>query len=116
MVATRIPPLVAALVAVILATFAARAQEAEWPQRNIRLIVNTAAGGAADTTSRIVTQKLTERLGWTIVIENQAGASGRLGVQMIARALPDGYTPGLPAAGTHAVPTGARSHPADRRV
>ena len=103
MVATRIPPLVAALVAVILATFAARAQEAEWPQRNIRLIVNTAAGGAADTTSRIVTQKLTERLGWTIVIENQAGASGRLGVQMIARAAPDGYTFGILTASSNAI-------------
>src|SRR5262245_60732171 len=103
MVATRIPPLVAALVAVILATFAARAQEAEWPQRNIRLIVNTAAGGAADTTSRIVTQKLTERLGWTIVIENQAGASGRLGVQNIARAVPDGYTFGILTASSNAI-------------
>src|SRR5262249_792766 len=82
---------------------AAGAQDADWPQRNIRLIVNTAAGGAADTTSRIVTQKLTERLGWTIVIENQAGASGRLGVQMIARAAPDGYTFGILTASSNAI-------------
>ena len=92
MIATRTQSLLAVAVAVILAASAAHAQNADWPRRSIRLIVNTAAGGAADTTSRIVAQKLTERLGWTIVIENQAGASGRLGVQMIARAPPDGYT------------------------
>jgi tripartite-type tricarboxylate transporter receptor subunit TctC len=74
-----------------------------WPRKNSRLIVNTAAGGAADTTSRIVAQKLTDRLGWTIVIENQAGASGRLGVQMTARAAPDGYTFGVITASSNAI-------------
>src|SRR5215510_141842 len=103
MIATRMPCHLAAAVALILATSAAHTQDADWPQRNIRLIVNTAAGGAADTTSRIVTQELTERLGWTIVIENQAGASGRLGVQNIARALPDGYTFGMPRASSNAI-------------
>jgi putative tricarboxylic transport membrane protein len=103
MIATRTQSLLAVAVAVILAASAARAQNADWPRRSIRLIVNTAAGGAADTTSRIVAQKLTERLGWTIVIENQAGASGRLGVQMIARAPPDGYTFGILTASSNAI-------------
>src|SRR6478735_54363 len=84
-----------ALMVWLSAGASALAQDAGWPARPIRLIVNTAAGGAADTTSRIVAQKLTDLLGKTIVIENQAGASGRLGVQMIARAPPDGYTFGL---------------------
>jgi tripartite-type tricarboxylate transporter receptor subunit TctC len=104
MIAARIPcSLATAAVAVMLATSAARTQDAAWPQRTIRLIVNTAAGGAADTTSRIVTQKLTERLGWTIVIENQAGASGRVGVQNVARAAPDGYTFGILTASSNAI-------------
>ena len=103
MIATRMLCCLAALVAAILASSAALAQDADWPRRNIRLIVNTAAGGAADTTSRIVAQKLTDRLGWTIVIENQAGASGRLGVQMLARAAPDGYTFGIITASSNAV-------------
>src|SRR5215212_4570086 len=103
MIATRMHRLLAAAVAVILAASAARAQDADWPRRNIRLIVNSAPGGAADTTSRIVAHKLTERLGWTIVIENQAGASGRLGVQMTARAAPDGYTFGIITASSNAI-------------
>src|SRR5215203_4432291 len=104
MIATRMHCLLAAAIAVILAaSAAARAQDADWPRRNIRLIVNSAPGGAADTTSRIVAHKLTERLGCTIVIENQAGASGRLGVQMTARAAPDGYTFGNITASSNAI-------------
>jgi tripartite-type tricarboxylate transporter receptor subunit TctC len=91
------------LVVILCAGAGALAQDAGWPARPIRLIVNTAAGGAADTTSRIVAQKLTDRLGKTIVIENQAGASGRLGVQMLARAAPDGYTLGIITASSNAV-------------
>src|SRR5262245_55486214 len=93
----------AAAVSLIVATSAARTLDADWPHRPIRLIVNTAAGGAADTTSRIVTQKLTERLGWTFVIENQAGAAGRAGVQMLSRAAPDGYTFGILTASSNAI-------------
>jgi tripartite-type tricarboxylate transporter receptor subunit TctC len=94
-----------AAAALIAAAFAsgASAQEADWPRRSIRIIVNTAAGGAADTTTRIVSQKLAERLGATIVIENQAGAAGRAGVQMLARAAPDGYTLGVISASSNAV-------------
>jgi tripartite-type tricarboxylate transporter receptor subunit TctC len=92
----------AALTLTLLTGTSASAQDA-WPTRNIRLIVNTAAGGAADTTSRIVSQKLSERLKTNIVIENQPGASGRLGVQNVARAAPDGYTLGIITASSNAV-------------
>ncbi len=93
----------ALLLAMTLACTSARAQEADWPKRNIRIIVNTAAGGAADTTTRIVAQRLSDRLGTNIVIENQAGAAGRLGVQNLARATPDGYTLGVITASSNAV-------------
>jgi tripartite-type tricarboxylate transporter receptor subunit TctC len=96
---------VAALIATIVAATVpgARAEQADWPKRNIRIIVNTAAGGAADTTTRIVAQKLSDRLNATIVIENQAGAAGRVGVQSLARAAPDGYTLGIITASSNAV-------------
>lgn len=99
----RLTVAIAIVVAFIIAATRAPAQEADWPRRTIRLIVNTAAGGAADTTSRIVSQKLADRLGATIVIENQPGASGRLGVQNLARAAPDGYTLGIITASSNAV-------------
>ncbi len=92
-----------ATLVMLFAGASALAQEADWPRRNIRLIVNTAAGGAADTTSRIVAERLADRLGRTIVIENQPGASGRLGVQLLARAAPDGYTLGIITASSNAV-------------
>lgn len=100
---TRTRCIVAALVAVLCGDATVHAQEANWPARNIRIIVNTAAGGAADTTTRIVAQKLGDRLGATIVIENQAGAAGRVGVQNLARATPDGYTLGVITASSNAV-------------
>ena len=96
----------AALLATLLAALAAtvaNAQDTDWPTRNIRLIINSAPGSAADTTGRIVSQKLTERLGWTIVNENQAAASGRVGAAAVARAAPDGYTIGIITASTHSV-------------
>jgi tripartite-type tricarboxylate transporter receptor subunit TctC len=93
----------AAIVLTVAASAGATAQESDWPKRNIRIIVNTAAGGAADTTTRIVAQKLSERLGANIVIENQAGAAGRVGVQNLARAAPDGYTLGIITASSNAV-------------
>ena len=92
----------AALVAATLVPSLARAQD-DWPSRNIRFIINSAPGGAADTTGRIVSQKLTERLSWTIVNENQPAASGRIGAAAVARAVPDGYTIGISTASTHSV-------------
>lgn len=74
-----------------------------WPSRNIRLIVPFAAGSSSDAVARIVGQRLGERLGQSLVIENRVGASGNLGTEGIARAEPDGYTIGLANTSTHAV-------------
>ncbi len=86
--------LVSGLLAVAaLATVAtAFAQRADYPDRNITVIVPFPPGGASDITARLVTSKLTERLKQTVVIDNRAGANGGLGAVAMKQAAPDGYT------------------------
>lgn len=92
-------------VAVALTSSIGMAQTAApstWPNRPIRLILPSAAGGAGDITSRLIAQKLSDRLGQQVVVENRAGGAGVVGSTAIARAAPDGYTVGLLSASTHA--------------
>ena len=81
--------IVAALIAVIQDDLA-RAQD--YPTRAVTLIAPWPPGGAVDTLCRILGQKLTERLGKNVIIENRPGAGSVLGVGATARAAPDGYT------------------------
>jgi tripartite-type tricarboxylate transporter receptor subunit TctC len=67
------------------------AQDA-WPSKPIRMIVNFPPGGSLDVITRTVGQKLAERLGQPVVVENRAGAGGNIGAQAVATAPPDGYT------------------------
>jgi tripartite-type tricarboxylate transporter receptor subunit TctC len=73
-------------------TFAGVAAGQDFPTRPIRMIVPYAAGGGADAVARIISQKLTERLGQTVVVDNRGGASAMLGADIVAHAAPDGYT------------------------
>jgi len=84
-------PLVAVLA--LLAGSGVVAQTA-YPERPIKMIVPLAAASAVDVAARIVTQKMAENMGQQIVIINQAGASGLIGAEQVARAAPDGYTIG----------------------
>jgi tripartite-type tricarboxylate transporter receptor subunit TctC len=72
----------------------ALSQEA-WPIRPVRYINGFPAGGATDTLSRILCQKMSELSGQSFVVENRAGAGGVLGADSVAKAAPDGYTVGL---------------------
>lgn len=67
---------------------------ADYPVRPIRFIVPSAAGGAPDTSSRMLAGDLAARLGQLIVVDNRPGGSGVLGTDLIAKAIPDGYTIG----------------------
>ncbi len=63
-----------------------------YPARPVRLILPVAAGSTSDTIGRLVARHLSERLGQQIVVDNQPGAGGNIGVPIAARAAPDGYT------------------------
>ena len=63
-----------------------------YPTKPIRMIVPFPPGGGTDILSRLVAVKLTERLGWTIVVDNRPGAAGNIGLDAGAKAQPDGYT------------------------
>jgi tripartite-type tricarboxylate transporter receptor subunit TctC len=74
-----------------LAAPALRAQPA-WPARPIRMVVPYTPGAATDAMARLAAQKLQEKLGVTVVVENRSGANGTLGGQAVLQAAPDGYT------------------------
>ena len=63
-----------------------------YPDRPVRVIAAQSAGSSLDTIGRIVTPKVSELLGQQIVIDNRGGAGGIIGVELAARAAPDGYT------------------------
>jgi len=78
---------------------AAQAQTA----RPIRVIVPFVAGGATDVTTRIITEKAAQTLGVNMVVENRPGGGGGIGVDLVAKAAPDGYTIGMAAVAMHAI-------------
>lgn len=81
---------VAAAVCAVLMVSHASAQN--WPVKTVRVIVPFAPGGGADLTARPVSQKLSEALGQQFVVDNRGGAGGAIGMELTAKAPPDGYT------------------------
>src|SRR5436309_5578631 len=67
----------------------------DYPSRPIRIIVPNPPGGAGDISARLIGQKLSERLSQPVAVENQAGASGSIGMGLLKRAAPDGHTIGV---------------------
>ena len=86
-------PRVSLLLALALLPLAAAAQDI--PPRPVRIIVPNPPGGAGDISARLIGQKLSESLHQPVVVENQAGASGSIGMNMLKRAAPDGTTVGV---------------------
>ena len=70
----------------------AQAQAQAWPAKPVTLVVPFAPGGGTDIGSRIVAQKLSQLWGQSVVVDNRGGAGGNLGLDIVARAKPDGYT------------------------
>jgi tripartite-type tricarboxylate transporter receptor subunit TctC len=87
-------PYTHAVAAALLAAIPAGAAHAQsaYPTKPIRFIVPFPPGGGTDILSRLVANKLTETLGWQIVIDNRGGAGGNIGLDAAAKAAPDGYT------------------------
>jgi len=91
-----------ALAATAAIITSAQAQDA-WPSKPIRLIAPFPPASTSDVIGRVFGQKMMQRLGQPVVIDNRVGASGNLGADAIAKAAPDGYTIGIVTSSTHAV-------------
>jgi len=94
--------------AVLACSFAGVAlAQGTYPSKPVRLIVAFPPGGSTDIIARLVGQKLGERLGQQVVIDNRGGAGGTIGTEIAARANPDGYTLTMGTTSTHVIAAGA---------
>ena len=76
----------------VLASASAPVTAQEWPTKPLKIIVPFSAGGSLDGTTRLVAQRLSERLQQQVLVENVTGAGGSIGFQRAIQAAPDGYT------------------------
>src|SRR5947208_17128607 len=96
--------ILACVIVMAAALLGAAAQAADaWPSRPIRLVVVFPAGGPSDVLARALAQRLGERVGQQVVVDNRPGGSGLIGNDFVAKAAPDGYTLGIPSAGSMAI-------------
>ena len=81
------------------ATSHAQIASTDWPNKPIRMVVTVPPGGSTDAVVRLLVPRLTEKLGQPVVVDNRTGAGGNIGLAIVAKAAPDGYTLGVGAAG-----------------
>lgn len=82
---------------------ASAASAQTYPSKPIRLVVPFPAGGATDLFARVLSLKLGEKIGNSVVVENRPGAGGTIGSDLVAKATPDGYTLLLATSSTHSI-------------
>lgn len=90
-----------ALLAAVASITSVQAQD--FPARAVKILVPQAPGGASDALARIMAQKLGEKWGQPVVVENKPGAGGNLGMEAVAQSAADGYTLLMSYVGTHAI-------------
>jgi tripartite-type tricarboxylate transporter receptor subunit TctC len=78
-----------------VALVAGRASGQAWPTRTIKLIAPFPPGGGTDVVSRLMADRMSALKGWSVAVENRTGAGGNIGLDAIAKAVPDGYTIGV---------------------
>jgi tripartite-type tricarboxylate transporter receptor subunit TctC len=77
--------------------------QAGFPNKSVRIVTLTAAGGTLDLVARSIGQKLAEQMGQAMLVENRLGAGGNVGADVVAKATPDGYTIGMNTISTHGI-------------
>jgi tripartite-type tricarboxylate transporter receptor subunit TctC len=90
------------LIVALLASLG-RAAQAEYPDRPIRLVVPQAAGSASDTVARVLSAELAREIGQPVIVDNRPGGALTIGIDLVAKASPDGYTIGLGPIGALAI-------------
>ena len=95
----------ASLASLALAATTATAQAAAtpFPEKPMRIVVTFTTGGAPDTLARILSEKLSNVWGQTVIVDNKPGAGGNTGADFVAKAAPDGYTIVVGTVGTHSI-------------
>ena len=87
---TKFAPLIAAAAALL--AHPAQAQPSDYPNKAVKVVVTVPAGGGVDTVTRLVTERLRQKLGQPFVIENRGGAGGNIAAEYVSQADADGYT------------------------
>src|SRR5262250_2159304 len=100
-------------IGLLLLCFFTQSALAQYPSHAIKLIVPFPPAGTTDIVGRIVAQKLGERLGQPVVVENRPGAGGTLGSDLVAKSAPDGYTILIATTSTHSVGPALQKLPYD---
>jgi tripartite-type tricarboxylate transporter receptor subunit TctC len=95
--------LLSTIAAATMPVAAFAADKTDYPNRTVRMVVPFAPGGASDHVARIIQPRMHELLGQQLVVDNRSGAAGNIGVEVAARANPDGYTILLGNVGTMAI-------------
>ena len=99
----KIRSVLSALFAAALAAPIVASAQQKYPVKSVRLVLPFAAGSAVDVLARLYAQRMTEGWGQQVVVDNRTGANGIIGMELIARAAPDGYTIGMGNIATLAV-------------
>src|SRR5688572_11538566 len=94
----RVMPQILRCAAALPALWLCAADAQEYPSKPIRIVVPVAAGGSPDVLARLIGEKLRERLGQPIVVDNRVGAGQIIGADLVAKSPPDGHTILLPTA------------------
>ncbi len=90
---TRVRWTIAALAAALSMT--APAQTGNWPDKPIRFVVPYTPGGGTDTVTRHIAERITQDNKWTFLVDNKPGGGGNIGIDIVAKSKPDGYTIGM---------------------
>ena len=85
----------ALLIAFILSALSVSSFAQSYPDRPVKLIIPYTPGGGTDTVARMIAEKISTDLKWTILVDNKPGAGGNIGMDLVAKAKPDGYTLGM---------------------